>query len=375
MRPLTLLAAASAAVLAGTTIGIPAAHAAADPRPTVLATGLTSPLRVAVANARTIYVSQNNNGVITKVTPGKRPVTVFKAKGVEVGALSVSDGTLTFGTTPLSSEPSDRRKPGRKHARHRVPTVHNTKSAAVYRLTPKGKVTKLADIGAFEAANNPDGSVEYGVTDLSSDCAAQWPTDSLGPVTHMGEAFSHPYGSTRIGRTTYLDDAGANDIDAISPSGAVHVVAVLPPSQLTITSELAQGAGAPDCAVGHVLYGEPVPTDIEAHDGMLYVTTLGGGLGEQLPLGALYRIDPKTGATTQLAGGLWAPVGLAVTKGGAAYVSSLFGNEIDKIPAGGGTATKVVTERMPAEVEIFGNRLYATIGAVAPKAKLISLRY
>ena len=65
--------------------------------------------------------------------------------------------------------------------------------------------------------------------------------------------------------------------------------------------------------MGKTFNGEPVPTDVElGPDGNLYVTTLGGGLGEQLPLGAVYRVDPASGKVTKMAGGLMSPVGIAI---------------------------------------------------------------
>ena len=59
------------------------------------------------------------------------------------------------------------------------------------------------------------------------------------------------------------------------------------------------------CTVGHKFYFEPVPTDVEVHDGLLYVTTLPGG-PEDPSLGArgkVYTVDPATGDVTKIGSG------------------------------------------------------------------------
>ena len=87
--------------------------------------------------------------------------------------------------------------------------------------------------------------------------------------------------------------------------------------------------------MGLTYYGEPVPTDIEeGRDGNLYVTTLGGGLGEQLPLGAIYRINPDNGRATRLVKGLSAPVGLALAPHRTMYFSQLFAGTISRVKMG-----------------------------------------
>ena len=64
-----------------------------------------------------------------------------------------------------------------------------------------------------------------------------------------------------------------------------------------MTKALAGQFGMPGCVVGHKFWFEPVPTDVEVHGGMLYVTTLPGG-PEDPSLGArgrVYTVDPDTG--------------------------------------------------------------------------------
>lgn len=140
----------------------------------------------------------------------------------------------------------------------------------------------------------------------------------------------------------------------------IRTVAVLPPAQVPITAELAQQTGVPSCAVGLTYYSESVPTDVElGPDGKLYVTTEGGGLGEMMPLGALYRVNPKGGRPRLVTGGLFAPVGVALNDRGDAFVSELFADRIDKIAKGRHRARRYAAVSMPGALDWAGG-LYAT---------------
>ncbi len=115
----------------------------------------------------------------------------------------------------------------------------------------------------------------------------------------------------------------------------------------------------PRCAVGLTYYGEPVPTDVQkAADGRLLVTTEGGGLGEQMPLGALYRI--KGHKPVQVVGGLSAPIGLAVNRRGDVFVSQLFGHAISKIKRGSHHTRTYADVNMPGALDWRHGHLYAT---------------
>ena len=100
---------------------------------------------------------------------------------------------------------------------------------------------------------------------------------------------------------TTVADAAGNDILAITDSGVQHGRAAAP-GQGPGDQELRKQLGA-RLHPGQDVQGEPVPTDVEVGpDGNLYVTTLGGGLGEQMPVGAVYRIvlgtAPSPGSPT-----------------------------------------------------------------------------
>jgi sugar lactone lactonase YvrE len=128
--------------------------------------------------------------------------------------------------------------------------------------------------------------------------------------------------------------------------------------------------------VGETYVGEPVPTDIEiGADGSLWVTTLGGGFGEQMPLGHLYTLDPDTGAVTGDVPDFLTPVGVALDGDGNAFVSQLFANTVMEVPAGSDTATAFREPSMPAALEYAAGRLWATTNVLAqepPLGKIVS---
>ncbi|HEY1116313.1 MAG TPA: ScyD/ScyE family protein [Acidimicrobiales bacterium] len=304
MRRTPLIPAALAAVaLVGTTFA--PAHAS-EPEPVV--TGLPGGvLSLAVAEDGTVYASQNFAGVINQVAPGSGEATPIFADegGREIGGLSLAGDVLTFTATSQGG-------PANAH---------------VYSLTPAEgggfDQTDLADTWAYEKANNPDGTTKYGIAGLGKKCVKQIPKEMRGfVVLHKGIKESHPYATTSDGDVTYVADAAANAILAIEGDG-ISTVAVLPPVKEKVTKQFRKGMGLPKCTQGKVFKGESVPTDVElGSDGNLYVTTLGGGLGEMMPVGALYKITPA-GKVTQQTGGLMMPVGLAVSEGGDFWISTL----------------------------------------------------
>jgi hypothetical protein len=344
----TIIAAAAAAALAAT--GAMSAPAdAGSPHPKTLAKDLVGPLRAAVDSHGTAYVSQNFGGPILKVRPGKKPRAIYSGDpGVEVGGLSLTHGALTF-TETVSDDQG------------------NPSDSSVLRRSARGKVRTIANVWNYEARHNPDAKVTYGVRGISDECAADWPTEEFGPPVYTGVVDSHPYATVSKGWRTYVADAAMNAIISVSPHGRIRTVSVLPPVPVPVTADLAAALGAPDCVVGLTYYGEPVPTDVEVGpDGNLYVTTLGGGLGEQLPLGAVYRVNPHNGHAKRLVSGLSAPTGLALAPHKTMYVAQLFGGTISKVRMGSHKVRTFVETALPAEVEYHHGSLYATINALPP---------
>jgi hypothetical protein len=191
--------------------------------------------------------------------------------------------------------------------------------AAVVKIDPAtGTVTKVADIGAYEAANNPD---TYGIN-------------------------SNPYGMT-LGAdgNLYVADAGANTVFRVNPTtGAIAVAAVIPGLPVT-AADFPPGTFPPDVPFGNPGRGgkaevDPVPTSVTAgEDGSLYVTLLPGAL---LPNKAkVVRIAPN-GTVSDVLSGLTTLVGSAAGPDGNLYVTSLTAGFAENGPPAPGSVYRVL---------------------------------
>jgi sugar lactone lactonase YvrE len=103
-----------------------------------------------------------------------------------------------------------------------------------------------------------------------------------------------------------------------------------------------------------------VPTDVEVHKGMLYVSTLPGG-PEDPSLGArgsVYRINPRNGDWARIGRGFLGATDVAVAPSGQVYVAELFGNKVSTIK--NGRSKKVAKVMQPSAIEFAGKKLYAT---------------
>jgi len=344
MKRTFIAAFTGAALAASLAVSTPAL---AKPRPpstppqlNPLATGLFSPLSLAVDGSGTVYATQNFIGQLDRIGPDGSATSLYSSTdGSEVGGVSVHGQTVTF-------------------------TVTGPQTAVMQR-DARGKVSMLADVGTYEATANPDGDVIYGIPDLPDACAAAFPDEA--PSSYPGIVESHPYATTWSQGSTYLADAAGNSILKIDQRGNVSTLAVLPPQGVKITTEAAEANGLPPCAVGYTYLFEPVPTDVEAGPGgMLYVSLLPGApeddsLGAR---GAVYTVDPRTGETTRVASGLAGATDLAVTQHGDVYVSELFGGRISLIKKGSHEATTWVNTLMPSAVETTSCSLYAITHAM-----------
>ena len=321
-------AAASLALVAG--LAGPALAATPDP----VATGLISPLSLAVAQDGTVYVSQNFIGVLTEAG---QPDPVYSVDGAEVGGVSVDGDTVTFVTTTMSEEGG----------------------SALWTTGPDG-LTEVADLFAHEKSTNPDGDTRYGVK-LSRSCKKQVGRHGKHWLAGKGGVESHPYATYVAGETTYVADAAGNSILAVT-GGEVSTVATLPPVPIEITRKRAKAMKLPACAVGKVYKAEGVPTDVEmGPDGNLYVTSLPGGPEDPVmgSNGGVYRVELATGTVSQISSGLTSPVGLAITADGTAYVSMLFASVVMEQKLGQ-APTVFAQVPFPGDVEVRGNQVYVT---------------
>jgi hypothetical protein len=356
-----LVAAAAALALAGTSVGASAAtagHPAHKAAPTVgvVAKKLVGPLSVAQAPDGTRYWTDSFAGPLYKQAPGGQPTVVFAgSKKAAAEGVSADGGVLRF-TTGSS----------------------NNKGGKVWTLDATGAPQLIGDTFAYEKQANPDGKFKYGFLKTPKSCLSQLPKQ-VGPPTYSGHKESHPYATAVANGVTYVADAGANAVVAISPTGVFSTVAALKPVKLKVTAQAAEANHLPRCTVGKKYAVEAVPTDIEVGpDGQLYVTSLPGGPEDpSLGLnGRVLKIDPTTGHVTTIADGLLSPTGVAVAGNGDIYVAQLFLGEISKIKAGKNKVKPYLHVPLPAAVEATPTGLLATIHAVPgkkPKGQVVTI--
>ncbi len=346
--------AAVAAALATTLVGVGTASAHGQPgkpgTPTTLASGFAGPLQIDATNDGKVLVAQDFAGVVTSVDKKGVKTDLVSEPGNEIAGVAAGPYGTVWYTSGQQGTSFDLKVRG-----------------------PKGGTHVVADLQAYEAANNPDQVNTYGFLGISADCAAQLPPE-LGPATYGGVVDAHPYAlaTTRFG--VFVADAAANDILLVDWWGHIHLVSVLKPQPTVVTADAAAANGLPDCTVGLTYNFEPVPTDVEVGPhGQLYVTTLPGG-PEDPSLGArgsVYRIDPWTGRSARVATGFLGATNLAVAPNGTIYVAELFGGQISKVTRSGNVP--VVSVDSPAAVEWDRGRLLLT-SEVFADGKLLSVK-
>lgn len=361
-RKLTLIALTAAAALiapVGPSVASDKGHD--HKRYEVLAGGLTTPLHLAVGAGKSVYVSQDFAAKLSRVTRGGTVEDVYVGKeGWDVAGMDTRGATTFFLESTGAGMGDPTKLDGHLNA-----------------ISPRGDVRTIANFADYERKYNPDGGQQYGFgTDVPDSCLRQYPATVPVPARYTGSVDSHPYALAVRGNTAYVADAGMNAILTVNlRSGEISTLAVLPPRPAKIPAGFkipvdmaGKTVDLPGCFAGREYGFEAVPTDVEfGPDGWLYVTSLPGGpespeLGDR---GAIFRVNPWTGQTKLWVENILSPTGLAVANNGDVYVASLFGGKILKFHAWKGHRTEFLAANQPADVEIQGRSLYATIDGLS----------
>lgn len=360
MRKSVLTAGSSILALTATLVSVPAQADGHDHDFDVIASGLVGPLSLDVGPAGEVLVSQSFAGLLSKVDRGSGKVTNLHQLEGEAGEIAGVDNELGY-TYHIEN---DFVGPG----------------SHIVKTSKSGQRTVVSDdFWAYEMEHNPDAAMTYGFQGLSQSCAAE--VAELEAVVglplneYTGIVESHAYQMEVQDGDIYVADAAMNAVLKVDEqTGEISTVAVIPATTITFTAELKAaleaslppGAGIPDCVVGESYTPEPVPTDVKVDkDGKLYVSTLEGAAGEMLPLSKIYHVDPETGHSTGVASGMHGATGLDLASTGTfLVVAEMFAGEVSMVRLRNwtGSAETLFTADTPADVDVSGRTVFATIG-------------
>jgi hypothetical protein len=332
---ITPLVVTAAAVGLAVTAATPAS---ASPTATVttLTTNVFGPFNLDVSSGKVI-VADGFTGQVSQVKSNGDLRTIASNAGGDTSGVATGDGMIAYTSGDGQNG----------HQRLNV-------------IRP-GQPKLIVSITKFEAQHNADQSNFYGVHNPSK-CVRQTLEAAQFPVAYHGVVDAHAYSVAYAGHGWWIvGDAAGNDILKVSPTGKVSVVRVLPPQPVTFTAQSAQQAGLPPCFAGVTYNFEPVPTDVEVQNGHIYMSLLPGGPEDPSfgARGSAYRMDLDGKNLTKIGSGFLGTTNIAVSPGGAVYVSELFAGQVSKIVNGHGV--KVASLPGPLGLEFSGGSLYAGV--------------
>jgi hypothetical protein len=300
---------------------------AAPPGVEVIATGLNGHRELQIAPWGAFYVAEADTGQISQVEPWNGEVNpIYTGLPVPQGVDLTSRGgawIVTAGAEP----PPDGGGEG-------PPPSEHPPASLLYVDRWIGRIHTVADLEAYELANNPDGQTQFG--------------PDGAPLDALANPF---YVLTRPGGVL-IADGGANAVLSVSRTGEVSTLFVPP---VVTTGEC---AGRPNNDDPEHAGCDPVPTGLAwGPDGALYVSTLSGDAPGE---GLVYKINPYDGEVLDTYGGLNAPLGVAVGDDGEIYVSEgLFGAPQGDGPPPPGFDPASVGRIVRIDAD--GNRSYAPV--------------
>ncbi len=326
--------------------GLPAqASDPLEPAVRTITAGLNGPYGLDILSTRTALVAERDSGAVTAVDLRSG------AKKALISGLAGSAGLATTGGRIYVLQGG-----GGTSGKATPPPSKYPPSSLLEADSQGGHVRVLADFKAYELAHNPDGQVQF------------------APNGTPYDALSNPFSMTASSWGLLVADGGANDVLRVDPSTGTIATYFVPPTAKTPAC-LAKGAQANPGTVGC----DPVPTGVTQVGRYVYVSTLGA---ESPGASAIWKLD---GRVLHVWTGFTALTGIAVTPGGAIYVSEvLFGAPKGNgslpagfDPAGIGRLTQVDGGRvthaavtMPTGLRYVNGHLYASSWSIAGKLQI-----
>jgi hypothetical protein len=304
----------------------------------VIATGLAGPLQLADGGGSSLLVTQAFAGEITRVNirTGEKTAIISGAFGAS-GASRIGNKIAFVTGVPGPEEAADSSATSRL-----VPSPPMTippDPASLYVAKSGQAPTKLADLLAYELANNPDGQTQF------------------SPEGVPYDALSNPFSvipDRSRGGFALVADGGANDVLRVNARGEVSTFFVPP---LVTTGECATRPNNGDDPLGC----DPVATGMA--NGPLNTVLLATLSGEAQGEGRVYVLDGRgpQAKVLKVIKGFNSPTGVAFDNRGNLYVAELLNGQIVKVALDGKRSYAAVTE--PSAVFVSGGKLYATAQA------------
>jgi sugar lactone lactonase YvrE len=256
--------------------------------PTTIATGMNTPLGMAIDGANNVYIADEDNARVLKITPGGTQSTVGSGL-LQPGAVAIDGAGNVYIADPGNN--------------------------AVYKVTPAGTQTTVLSSATTASYFGVaiDGAGNVFVTDADNGTITK--ISPTGTQTSIPASLAFPYEiAVDPSENLYVADLAANNVYEISAGGTQTTVAGQPNNQNFL---------------------QPAGVTLDG-GGNLYVTAYGSGF--------IFQITPA-GAINQLVGGLTYPVGVALDGAGNLYFSQDNLNVANKIDqADGPTLSFQTTE-------------------------------
>ena len=333
----------------------------------MLAEGLDAPRGIAIAPDGTLYVTETGEGGPTSVTTPRGTAMI----GPSAAISAIKDGTATrvveglpsivigqevFGPADVAvKEDGTFVVPmplgGGPELRDAVPAPLDEHLGWLVTIATDGTITPVADLVAWEAANDPDSVYPGSSVDSNPNGVALLPDGG-----------------------TLVADAGGNDLLWVGADGTVILVTTFPP---TFDPGPTDPTVSPDPNASPVtIPTQAVPTSVVVGPDMaMYVSQL---TGFPFPVGGASVLQvQQDGTTVPYATGFTNVIDLAFGPDGTLYVLEIAHNGLGSgdvtgglwsVPAGGGEPTLLSTDlSMPGGIAVGEDgTIYVTTGASIP---------